>query len=493
MSLKVLRSLVKVSSKETEQELLENLRFFIAQNYSFRHEVESVIGKIIRGFFMEQAAAPSLETVRDELRQHYPDDDERVVEFPDMLAEQKFFAGADFRALVRRDALDDDKARFMRALNQAGNSLSTKVVKDERGRDLVVDDGRELLRLVQDGLLKELFTLSNQQTTGAQTSGIITEDEEGFLDDVQERRDKAGQVGHLFGYEVIDKAMRGAKPSELILVAAYTGEGKTTLVKNIVYNQVVQFGHNWLYITMETVYTDMRLSFFAMHSADEKWGREPLDTSFLRDGFIDDYEMEFSREVAADFCDRTKHGILDCFQPTDKITLDDIKMYAEMKNKQYPLDGVVIDYMNLLDHRRDTLPELIKATKQFATTFDRGRGIPIITPYQLRREGKSEFDEKMLKGKDAEYSLTHLAESAESERSADRVIFLASPKKFKEQGLMQVQDGKVRSGESFPTHFLQVHPRSERILNSSVTMQAMDEQDQATESAVEDALKGMNL
>jgi hypothetical protein len=96
-----------------------------------------------------------------------------------------------------------------------------------------------------------------------------------------------------------------------------------------------------------------------------------------------------------------------------------------------------VDYLALLktDRRRDTqvaeFTDMLKSAKVFATTYNDGKGLPIISPWAMTRTGFHEARDKR------EYSLASLSDTSEAEKSPDILMWmLAFPN----------EPGKVNAG-----------------------------------------------
>lgn len=95
--------------------------------------------------------------------------------------------------------------------------------------------------------------------------------------------------------------------------------------------------------------------------------------------------------------------------------------------RQFPVDLLVIDYLALLrserrrESDREELGSIIKAAKQLATTFDDGRGVPVISPWQVNRSSKE------AAAKAGMYTTAALAETAEATNSSDVIVSLLEP------------------------------------------------------------------
>jgi replicative DNA helicase len=90
----------------------------------------------------------------------------------------------------------------------------------------------------------------------------------------------------------------------------------------------------------------------------------------------------------------------------------------------------IIDYLGLLraDQRRDAAHEetaqMLKDAKGIAATFNGGRGVPVVSPWQVNRPGR----ERALR--DGSYQGVDLAQSQEAANTPDVVLTLLEPQKI---------------------------------------------------------------
>jgi hypothetical protein len=103
-------------------------------------------------------------------------------------------------------------------------------------------------------------------------------------------------------------------------------------------------------------------------------------------------------------------------------------------SRRFVPDLAIIDYLALLRperaarERRDDLTLLLQDAKQLAVTFGEGRGLPVVSPWQISRAGRKEA---IARG---HYNMSDLAETAEAERTPDIIISLLDPEQDDTRG-----------------------------------------------------------
>ena len=135
--------------------------------------------------------------------------------------------------------------------------------------------------------------------------------------------------------------------------------------------------------------------------------------------------------------------------PTGKTTIEEVRAKAEVINRQYPLDFIIIDYIGLLGApasnpkaaKNERINENLVLAKQMALEFDRGEGVLMITPHQINRSG---FKEAQKNG--GVYEIEALADANEAERSSDVVITVYQDKAFRQKSEAVITMLKNRDG-----------------------------------------------
>lgn len=242
--------------------------------------------------------------------------------------------------------------------------------------------------------------------------------------------DKEKYLGAKSGFSDLDSLITGLNKSDLLIIAARPGMGKTSFALNIAQNvcrkgdrQVAVFS---LEMSKEQLVTRMLSSEALVSSYDLKTGRlSPDDWTKLASG--------------ADILSRMPMYLDD----TPGITVPQIKAkLRRMKN----IGLVVIDYLQLMssgrriDNRVTEISEITRQLKLLAKELE----VPVITLSQLARGPESRTDHRPL--------LSDLRESGSIEQDADIVMFLYRDayynKESEQQNVSECIIAKNRHGET---------------------------------------------
>jgi len=259
------------------------------------------------------------------------------------------------------------------------------------------------------------------------------------------------------GLADLDEALGGGiQPGELVLVAAGSNVGKSTMCADWAWRACVEQGLNVVIFTSETNRIQFRNKIIARHS--RLWGSHlpsGLDTRDLRAGKIPQEHVQYLASVVKHFADTPSHGRCWIAQVPRGATIGTLEARLARVSKMFPAHLVIIDYLMLLrsdrkrQSRREELSEIVVQAKEMATGYQDGRGVSLVSPWQMNREGN-----KQARDVRGFYSLDDLAETAEASCTADVILGLlpdgdddslgrAAPLKV---GTVKVRDGaKLRN------------------------------------------------
>lgn len=228
-----------------------------------------------------------------------------------------------------------------------------------------------------------------------------------LVENISELSEKGEDVtGISTGFIDIDKRTAGFHGSELIIIAARPGAGKTSFALNIAQNAATSSGITVAIFNLEMPATQIvsrMLSGEAMVSAEA-----------LKKGDIRDDEWEKIGE-AVDVLGRTNIYIDD----TSTITVEEICARCRKLKLEHNLGMVVIDYIQLIsDNRKDgNRMKAIEDISRSLKLLSKDLNIPVIALSQLNRAvEKREVKEPVL---------SDLRESGAIEQDADIVMFLS--------------------------------------------------------------------
>ena len=235
------------------------------------------------------------------------------------------------------------------------------------------------------------------------------------------------------GLHDLDRKINGLNKSDLLLIAARPGMGKTSLALNVALNVAKS--------------TDKTVAFFSLEMS-----REQLATRLLsNESFVDNQKLTTGKLDEEDW---GKLSLASSALSQTDIRVDDNPAItvAEMNAKCRRLDNlglVVIDYLQLMtaaapgksgENRVTVVSEISRALKIMAKELN----VPVICLSQLSRANESRTDKRPM--------LSDLRESGAIEQDADIVLFLYRDayynRESEEQNVAECIVAKNRHGET---------------------------------------------
>lgn len=257
---------------------------------------------------------------------------------------------------------------------------------------------------------KAIFEIAEKGQTGSLEKLDISI--QGVIDKFETIHREGGSVhGLKTGFYQIDKATNGLQKTDLIILAARPGVGKTSLAMNIATNAAINSGAKCAIFSFEM-------------------GRDQLATRMLCS--VANVSMAKALRGELDSVDWEKIW-------KAKQKLDNAEIYIDVNSGNTPsqilskcrklkrekgLDLVVIDYIGLVesdektDNRQNEIAKISKSLKALAKDVD----VPVITLCQLNRD--IEKQETGKDGKPRKPVLSDLRESGQIEQDADMVWFI---------------------------------------------------------------------
>lgn len=286
--------------------------------------------------------------------------------------------------------------RTLRRLIDSASEIMDMGMKDELPAGDIIDRSEQLI-----------FAISEQQ--GMKSFSHIGEVVKSTLAILDERKKRGGKItGIRTGFTGLDAATAGLQNSNLIILAARPGVGKTSFALNIAQNAAIR--------------EKVPVAIFSLEmSKDELVNRvlssEALvESSKLRVGDIDANDMT-----------KISHSLQDILtapvyiDDTPGITVAEIRAKCRRLKMEKGLGLVVIDYLQLMqgsksrgESRAQEVSEMSRSLKIMAKELN----IPVITLSQLNRSSEKLSRRPML---------SDLRESGSIEQDADIVIMLSRP------------------------------------------------------------------
>lgn len=283
-------------------------------------------------------------------------------------------------------------------------------------------------------LTAHLSALDAEVSVADTPHGDMREEESLILeeyDKIRQARAENKLAGVRFGVSDLDEKVGGLQPGELVLSAGFSSDGKTALCVQLAWSAAIEQGKNVLFLSTETVSAVIRrriLSRHSRHSKFEDWGiPEGLNSRNLKEGTLSEEETEFMKFAVRDFTSNPDYGSLYIHQVPRGASMEVIEQIMNSVQRKFNIDLVICDYLALLrpsgirNTDRESLSGILKNAKQISTTFNKGTGVPFVSPWQVNRASKENADSVGM------YTSQSLAETAEATNTPDIIISILAP------------------------------------------------------------------
>ena len=456
----------------TKEELLRNFKLFQKSKIQSTEASYSKIYHYLLDFYKRFQEMPDIALVKDHFLK--VDGDSAAILALDRVLEQKPWTGANYRSVletVRKQQNEDSLIGILSDTQEILLRGKKEGKKEFKGLDdavkHVTSSSRQLLLRNTD------YKLESQIRS--------QEDANEELAEYDKMAEKASEgEGVLTWLDKIDHSRGGLKHTELMLIAAFTGQFKTTFTLNMAYRAAFS-GFNVAFVSLEMSHKEMRTKFYVLHTCNPIF----LETKYahlvgkitVNDvvyGRLSPEAKEFYKHALQDFISNPDYGRIFVWQPESSSTsIGDIgakfmEFDTELKNDGRSLDLGCIDYLTLLAppdvkskmDPNEALNETIKLTKRLCLTFQNGQGLRIISPFQTNRKGY----EEAIKNQ-GQYQLMALSNAHEAERSADLVISLFASEDERDRDVIKICCLKDRRNKPFKIFECAVRAESGNIFN----------------------------
>jgi replicative DNA helicase len=293
-----------------------------------------------------------------------------------------------------------------------------------------VTEGKRELRGHADArafLLSGLADIERELDAASAPEGDMRAEGREIKDDyVRREAQRAAGTAVSTGIPALDLMLGGGhQRGELNLVAGYVSAGKSKLCAFAAHAAVTS-GRNVVIFTSETLRSQVRFSIMACHSRMEQFGlKDGINTRDMKAGTLPD-KNAFAR-VLHDWSTSPAYGRCYIAQVPRGATIGTLESRLARLARDWTADLVIVDYLALLRpevrHRdlRESLVEILQEAKQVATTYRDGLGVPLLSPWQIKRDARDEASKR------GGYTLSALSETAEASNTADVIVSLLEP------------------------------------------------------------------
>lgn len=287
-----------------------------------------------------------------------------------------------------------ERTGLMRRLITAASEIAALAYEEREESDEIIDQAERILFDVsQRRLNKSLVPISDVVKT--------------YYDHIEylvEHRDET--LGVPTGFLDLDRLLGGLQPSDLIIIAARPGVGKSSLATSIASNVALKSNGVVAIFTLEMSAEQLVQRMIASQTG--------IDSQRLRLGRIEDLEWEqFTR--ASGVLSEAAIFIDDSPSPSPM----EIRTKSRRLAAEYDLDLIIIDYLQLMqagDRRSENRVQEISYISRALKGLARELNVPVIALSQLSRAVEARQDKRPV--------LSDLRESGSIEQDADIVMFI---------------------------------------------------------------------
>ena len=235
------------------------------------------------------------------------------------------------------------------------------------------------------------------------------------LHQIEEVKNKEGGIsGVPSGFQDLDKVTSGWQKSDLVILAARPGMGKTAFVLSTARNTAVQFNKPVAVFSLEMSSVQLVNRLIASESG--------IAAEKLRKGNLEDHEwIQLNQKI-------TQLSEAPIFiDDTPALTIFELRAKCRRLKKQHDVELIIIDYLQLMHaggsqksgNREQEISTISRSLKSIAKELD----VPIIALSQLSRAVET-------RGGDKRPMLSDLRESGAIEQDADIVCFIYRPEYY---------------------------------------------------------------
>ncbi len=386
----------------------------ILREDDFYREPHRKIFKVMAGL-SEKATAIDPVTLKDELNRS---GDLEAVGGPAYIA--SLVDGVPRSANVEYYARIVKEKAILRGLIEAGSQIITTAYEASQEVEAILDASERLVfRIAQDQLRGGFVPMKTLADENWQK-----------VEELHRKRELV--TGLPTGFASLNEYTSGLQPSDLIVVAARPGMGKTSFALNIAQHVGMREGKKVGVFSLEMAKEQLFLRLLT--------GLARVDAHRLRTGRLTREEWERITSAIGELA--SAQVFID---DTPGITVLEMRAKSRRLKLEQGLDLIVVDYMQLIrsrsqfENRNQEISDISRSLKELAKELH----LPVIAISQLSRAPEQ-------RGGDRRPQLSDLRESGAIEQDADVVMFIYREEIYKpteeNRGRAQIMIAKQRNG-----------------------------------------------
>jgi len=296
--------------------------------------------------------------------------------------------------------------------------VSTNIIRD------AYEDTTDVIQLLDDAE-QGLFNITqNHMNSGYETMGTLASKALKRIEEVSQKEE--GLTGVPTGFTELDRITSGWQQSDLIIIAARPGMGKTSFTLALARNAAMDFGKGVALFSLEMSNIQLVQRLISMEAE--------ISGSKMRSGQLEDYEWTQLNGVIE------KMSEVPIFiDDTAGINIFELRAKCRRLKMQHDIQMIVIDYLQLMSgggdkqgNREQEISMISRGLKALAKELS----VPVIALSQLSRAVET-------RGGTKRPQLSDLRESGAIEQDADIVSFIYRPEYY---GILEDEEGNSLKG-----------------------------------------------
>ncbi len=298
-------------------------------------------------------------------------------------------------------------------------TVSTKIIKD------AFEDTTDVFELL-DSAEQGLFNITQQNLSRSYDS--MTTLASKALKQIEELKNREdGLTGVPTGFVDLDRVTSGWQNSDLIILAARPGMGKTSFVLSAAKNAAMEFNKPVAVFSLEMSSLQLAQRIISMEAE--------ISGSKMRTGQLEDYEWQ-QLQTAIEHVSEVPIFIDD----TPGINVFEVRAKARRLKMQHDISLIIIDYLQLMsggsDNQKGNREQEVSAISRSLKGLAKELNVPVIALSQLSRAVET-------RGGSKRPVLSDLRESGSIEQDADIVGFIYRPEYYQ---IMEDEEGMSLKG-----------------------------------------------
>lgn len=298
--------------------------------------------------------------------------------------------------------------------------VSTETIRDS------YEDTKDVFELL-DEAEQGLFDIAQQNMSRSYESmNSLANKALHMLEELKNRED--GLTGIPSGFTALDRLTSGWQPSDLIILAARPGMGKTSFVLSLAKNAAMDFDKPVAIFSLEMASIQLAQRMISMEAE--------LSGSKLRNGQLEDYEWQQIHSAIEKISEMPIY-----IDDTPGINVFELRAKCRRLKMKHDIQLIVIDYLQLMTsgpenskngNREQEISSISRALKGLAKELN----VPVIALSQLSRAVE-------VRGGSKRPQLSDLRESGAIEQDADIVSFIYRPEYYQ---ILEDEEGQSLAG-----------------------------------------------